>query len=667
MKKLLQIGLFLLLFVPISCTKQQQIHRKEHRAERELQELESAILSHSMDSIWQITRQSSDVHYLIFFDGEVVFWSDNTLTTPNIYSPHFDGWSDYEFSNARTRVLWRHIGEYDVEAIIPLEWRIGANDEISQSFSYLPLLDRNSAADVGLFSSRSKARIFYWLTILTFLALIIQGLVSIIRAHGLKNLRLRNKIVYTIITVVLVGFVAVFAVSVRYIRMRYQERQERALQQKALFIQSALQSLYFWDFSSETISPSGLSVDLRDLAYSYGTDIHVYDLQGRLIGSSTPQLFQHRLLSTYLDPEVLFSPEKSMTCYSSLGDMRYLSAYAEFINGGYIQLGYIAVPSFISEEESAREVDAFLARFLPLYLIILLLGAFLAITLARALTAPMEALSERLHTLSLGGHNIHIPYSRNDELGILVARYNDMVDELARSSRQLARSEREGAWRTMARQIAHEINNPLTPMKLTVQQLQRLKGTDRFDAQFDKATEMLISEMDNLSRIATSFSAFAKQPEVQPGKVDIAQKLTAVIMLCSNNPQGTPIRYFGPDSGIMAMADIEQVGQVFTNIIRNAVQAINGAPDGDIIVILKDDESRPEIEVSISDNGPGIPEDVQSKIFIPNFTTKSTGTGLGLAISKNIIEGADGRITFETSPKGTTFHIFFRRILAADL
>ena len=173
---------------------------------------------------------------------------------------------------------------------------------------------------------------------------------------------------------------------------------------------------------------------------------------------------------------------------------------------------------------------------------------------------------------------------------------------------------------------------------------------------------MLIAEIDNLSRIATSFSTFAKQPEVEPGEVDVAQKLSAVITLTSNNPQGTPIRYFGPDAGVMAYADKEQIGQVFTNIIRNAVQAINAAPDGDIIIILTDDTSSPEVEISISDNGPGIPEDVQPKIFLPNFTTKSTGTGLGLAISKNIIEGADGRITFETSPKGTTFHIYLQRV-----
>ena len=214
----------------------------------------------------------------------------------------------------------------------------------------------------------------------------------------------------------------------------------------------------------------------------------------------------------------------------------------------------------------------------------------------------------------------------------------------------------------MARQIAHEINNPLTPMKLTVQQLQRLKGSDRFDQQFDKASTMLVDQIDNLSRIATSFSTFAKQPEVQTSEVDVAKKLTAAVELTSNNPQQIPIRYFGPSEGIIVQADKEQIGQVFVNIIRNAVQAIDNSKKGDIMVILKDDPNKPEVEISISDNGPGIPLDIQSKMFTPNFTTKTNGTGLGLVISKNIVEGSDGRITFQTSKKGTTFFIYLKKV-----
>ena len=236
-------------------------------------------------------------------------------------------------------------------------------------------------------------------------------------------------------------------------------------------------------------------------------------------------------------------------------------------------------------------------------------------------------------------------------------RYNTLVDRVEESAEQLATSEREGAWRTMARQVAHEINNPLTPMKLSVQKLQRLRGTEQFDAYFEKATPMLISEIDNLAHIAQSFSTFAKQPEVVTTEVDIAEKLSNVITLQRANDEQIPIRYVGADSGIIGLADKEQISQVFVNIIRNALQA---SPT-DIIVVLNAAYSDREMQISISDDGTGIPEDIQARIFQPNFTTKSNGNGLGLTISKHIVETSGGRIEFETSPKGTTFYIYLRK------
>jgi nitrogen fixation/metabolism regulation signal transduction histidine kinase len=260
-------------------------------------------------------------------------------------------------------------------------------------------------------------------------------------------------------------------------------------------------------------------------------------------------------------------------------------------------------------------------------------------------------------------------------VGELVIHYNQMMDALADSTERLARTEREMAWRTMARQVAHEINNPLTPMKLTLQQLQRTKGTERFDAAFDRSTQLLIEQIDNLSHIAKSFSSFAKMPEVNPIKVDVASKLSNFVALMRNNPSDIPIRYVGPDEGVMAIADADQITQVFTNIVKNAMQAMHSRPNSDIIIIFKtllnNDKARLDsirsskqewIEISISDNGPGIPIEAREKVFVPNFTTKNTGAGLGLPISKNIVEGSGGKITFCTSDSGTTFYIYLKKV-----
>ena len=302
-----------------------------------------------------------------------------------------------------------------------------------------------------------------------------------------------------------------------------------------------------------------------------------------------------------------------------------------------------------------------MARVLPYYLLIMLISVMLAFALSRTITRPLTILFDKLMNLKIGRRNAHLDYNKKDEIGQLVERYNEMVDELDESAERLARSEREGAWRTMARQIAHEINNPLTPMKLSIQQMQRLKksGDPRFDSFFDHSTDMLTQQIDSLSRIASSFSSFAKLPEVAPAQVDIAAKLYQVITLFRNNSEHVPIRYVGAEQGVMGIADGEQIGQVFNNLLKNALQAISGRKNGDIIVMLK--ELPDELEISISDNGGGIPEDVQEKVFMPNFTTKSTGAGLGLAISKNIVEAGGGTITFTTTKKGTTFYVRIRK------
>jgi nitrogen fixation/metabolism regulation signal transduction histidine kinase len=324
------------------------------------------------------------------------------------------------------------------------------------------------------------------------------------------------------------------------------------------------------------------------------------------------------------------------------------------------------------------DVEKFVVRLLPLYILLLLVSILVVWMVARGVSSPLTAISTKLKNYRLGEKGQHIPYFFHDEVGDLIQHYNDMVDALDESTQRLARSEREGAWRTMARQVAHEINNPLTPMKLTLQQLQRHKGTDRFDDYFDRSTQLLIEQIETLGHIAKSFSSFAKMPEVNPTTVDVAAKLYDFIMFMRNNPSEIPIRYIGPDKGVNAIADADQITQVFTNIVKNAIQAMQGRPNSDIIIILKNQITKTQdildllhasstndwIEISISDNGPGIEPEARKKIFVPNFTTKNTGAGLGLPISKNIIEGSGGKITFHTSDAGTTFYIYLKKSIS---
>ena len=457
--------------------------------------------------------------------------------------------------------------------------------------------------------------------------------------------------------------------SIRYVYSSVEEQQRRDLITRAEYIQSYMRSLYYWDVTLTPLQADGLTIDLRDLSIDMQQDIHVYALNGELIASSSPQLFDGGMLSRNMNPnKPFFSDDHIALFYEKIKDEPYLIAYLPFHNGAFVTIGYIAVPYFLSEQTRHAEVKSLLKRLIPAYLLALLFSLLFSYLATRSMTAPISMLTEKMRRFEIGGRDNHIEYPYHDELGELVERYNLLVDQVEESAEQLARAEREGAWRTMARQIAHEINNPLTPMKLSVQKLQLKRGTDGFDEYFDKTTKMLIAEIDNLAHIAQSFSTFAKQPEVITTEVDVAEKLSNVITLQRANDEQIPVRYVGPDSGVLVRADNEQIAQVFVNIIRNALQAFSTQPSAlsiprkpDIIVILNAAFSEQEVQISISDNGPGIPENIQPRIFQPNFTTKSNGNGLGLAISKHIVEGSGGRIDFATSSKGTTFFIYLRK------
>lgn len=694
---------------------QRTVEEQESKAMAVTDQLKMALDGNSFDSIWQITQACTDDSHILFYvfnSTGMVYWSDNWLAASHVTLTRYDRWAYQRFDNAHAIARWTKAGDYNILAVIPIKHNYPFENQqlhngfispfrshteadittrkhegcitiassegnnlfylcnhaedkaeqkqgtrLAESFSYHSLLTTASEED-GL-GKRAQVRMYFIMCLVVFLLLLIIGTWGLIYSHGVRRMKLGFRFMYLLATTLLLSFICFFIVSIRYTRNHYSARQQSTLQQKTRYIQKSLQDLYFWNIGLAERNTAGLNVDLRDLSFTYETDINVYDMSGNLLASSTPELFEKGIISTHIAPEPFFSREQEMLRREQIGDMQYLAGYTAFINGNYVQIGYIEVPSFISEDEVDAEVDDFLARILPIFLIVLIIALFFSVAVTRTMTKPLNSLSDSLQHLKIGQRNAHIDYQGQDEVGILVQRYNELVDQLEDSAEKLAKSEREGAWRTMARQIAHEINNPLTPMKLTIQQLQRCKDTDRFDAYFTKSTTLLIEQIDNLSRIAQSFSAFAKMPEVKPSEIDVAQKLYSVISLFRNNQEHVPIRYVGADMGVHAMADGEQISQVFSNLIKNALQAIENAAEGDIIIILK--ELPGKVEITVSDNGCGIPEDIRDKVFMPNFTTKSTGTGLGLAISKNIVEGSGGSIHFETSDKGTTFHILLSK------
>jgi len=268
-------------------------------------------------------------------------------------------------------------------------------------------------------------------------------------------------------------------------------------------------------------------------------------------------------------------------------------------------------------------------------------------------------LQEKFRNIRLGEKNDPIRYERRDEVGGLVKEYNRAIEELARSATRLARSERESAWREMAKQIAHEINNPLTPMKLSVQHLKRAydNQSERFDEYMEKISHSLVEQIDTLSAIATEFSNFAKMPVAHLERIDLIDQINNVVPLFAidENKQAFHTDFHGLEHAFVN-ADKEQMSRVFINLFKNAIQAIPKNRQAEIhIDVLKINR---KIWIRIKDNGMGIPEEMQAKIFHPNFTTKSSGMGVGLSIVRSIIESAGGNINFKTlKGESTTFII----------
>jgi nitrogen fixation/metabolism regulation signal transduction histidine kinase len=281
----------------------------------------------------------------------------------------------------------------------------------------------------------------------------------------------------------------------------------------------------------------------------------------------------------------------------------------------------------------------------------------MAAIISDQITRPLRMIQQKFSQIKIGRKSEEIVYKGRDEIAGLVNEYNRMVKELVKSVDMLARSERESAWREMAKQVAHEIKNPLTPMKLSVQHLQRSwnDNKENFAEYLERVTKTLIEQIDNLSFIASEFSNFAKMPKAINKEINIVDKIRSTLTLFANT-ENVDFIFEHESEYIPVYADKEQLSRVFINLIKNAIQSIPDERNGKVGITLI--QNRNTVRISITDNGKGIPEDIENKLFTPSFTTKSSGMGLGLSIVKNIIESFGGNITFKTKVNhGTTFII----------
>ncbi len=404
-----------------------------------------------------------------------------------------------------------------------------------------------------------------------------------------------------------------------------------------------------------------LNGQLKRLSRIHQTDINIYNTLGHLIATSRQQLYNNGLLSEQMNPEAIVaiyaSSKKNFIHGEKIGELNYSSSYAPLQNYSGDLIGSINLQFFGQQESIEAQMNDLFATLINIFLLIFVVATILTIIIGSWITSPLRQLQNSLSKLRFGNSSTRLSYSKKDEIGDLVEDYNLKIEELEETAKQLAKSERESAWRDMAKQVAHEIKNPLTPMKLSVQQLQRSIDLNPDDPQLinkvNRVSNSLIEQIEVLTRIANEFSNFAKMPTPKIEEFDIVQLINSTIHLFESE-NNIEFIYEGPVVALIN-GDKDQLLRVVNNLLKNAIQAIH-KEKGQITVRIKAYPDK--IILSVTDNGSGIHEEQINKMFIPYFTTKNTGTGVGLSMVKQIVENHGGTINFETElNNGTTFTI----------
>lgn len=507
---------------------------------------------------------------------------------------------------------------------------------------------------IKLLSLFSYIFVLLALTFLLFIALntLLKFIPGIYFFEKQSDISLRNKIQIAIISMIVISFLAIGIITITYFNYSNKRALNNSLMRKVSNLSNSFdQSDIGKDLSTEYLKKA--SVELE-------SEIMLYDNNGILIRSFPDEinkinpalqylalhpLFFENFKNNFSKPEYFETPDKTYLIHRSGQDT----------NKPY----YIMLPLSKTDITTNSQIADFIGALINTYVFLLLIASALALAVGRSITRPLFALGEKLNQLKLGKHNETLSWSKNDEIGFLVQEYNQMIVKLEQSADLLAKSEREDAWKEMARQVAHEIKNPLTPMKLNVQYLLHSYNSDpeMRESRIRNICQVLIQQIDNLSSIAGTFGEFAHDPKPNNEKINLNELILGIYELfekTGNEQLSFSHNITREDSFVFA--DKSHLIRIINNLIKNAIQAIPNDQKGMIEVIMN--KSANEALIEIRDNGHGIDLNKKDKIFMPNFTTKSGGSGLGLPICKKLIESMHGEIYFESEVnKGTTFFV----------
>ncbi|MEO6220408.1 MAG: MFS domain-containing histidine kinase [Ginsengibacter sp.] len=479
---------------------------------------------------------------------------------------------------------------------------------------------------------------------------------------------IRNQVHGTIISISIFSFLVIGITTILFFISRYhsnnREKLSRTIHVMETQVRNSIDTVPIGRMqlkSLDRLTNNQLEQTINNVASIHAADINLYDLNGDLKVSSLPLPYKKGIVSEKMDPVAFFHLNKLKDVQffqeQKIGELEYLSNYVPVRDESGKEYAYINIPYFESQNKLQDEISNFLVTIINLNAFIFLVAGIIALFITNRITRSFSLISNKMKEVNLEKRNEEIVWNRQDEIGELVSEYNKMVKKLDISAQMLGKSEREGAWREMARQVAHEIKNPLTPMKLNLQYLQRAIDNDSQEVKNISiyVANILLEQIEHLSQIAGDFAQFANIGNVKNQLFNLNHTLENVSTLYSTNDKLETIKNLYPYE-LLIEGDKTQVNRLFTNLLQNAVQSI---PEPRKAVIeITSNLVRNKALVSIKDNGIGISPGKYDKIFTPNFTTKSSGTGLGLAMCKGIVEKMNGRIWFETDEgQWTIFYV----------
>ncbi|WP_298793539.1 HAMP domain-containing sensor histidine kinase [uncultured Allomuricauda sp.] len=464
------------------------------------------------------------------------------------------------------------------------------------------------------------------------------------------------------ILLVVIASLLIAAVTIYQSREQSKDYHENRLERKEQQIHQSIS--YVLKETTYPVITENLEFIFQDEIYKIAdvqnVNFNIYDLEGQLIKSSR-RSFELDSISNCLDAEVLNNlkaiPNKRYIEKKKAAGDNYQASYTYINDSKFKPIGIMNLPYFEDNTFNNMELREFLFRLGGVYLIMLLSAIVLAYFISKYITRSLQTISDKITQTDLTKRNEKI-YIENPshEIERLVDSYNGMIDELEASAVKLARSEREQAWREMAKQVAHEIKNPLTPLRLTVQSFERKFNPEdpKAETKMKEFSKTLIQQIDTLSNIASAFSNFADMPAQQKETLNVVKIVKLALEIFTEDY----IHFISDEKEIIAKLDRTQLIRVVTNLVKNAIQAVPEVDSPRILVTVSSEQNN--VKISVADNGIGITDDYTDKIFEPKFTTKSSGMGLGLGMVKNIVENYNGTIDFTSQEgKGTVFTVKF--------